>query len=724
MHNSGSRSIEGKVLKGCFYDSPVQGLEYETRTFAGMTDDKGTFEYLHGETITFSIGGLVLGTAFGKELVTPLDLAIDADGRIERLKIKKVTNIARFLQSLSSNIEEGIKITAESRNIIKAYRYGINFDQSEDDFTADPNIKELFDKIKTKLRSPAAARNHLRRTLSGIRRMKDVKIPTRDGSYLFADVYLPIKEGRYPAIVGLGGHGKVLLGAMGKSYTNSEEDVETFERTEDAFFEGNPEGLAYVENHGCANTTDWIKEGYALVKVDERGTGYSPGLFEQFSLQEAKDFYDSIEWSAKQSWCDGNVGTWGFSYWGITQWNMAQLQPPSLKAMVPAYGSVDSYRDYTYNGGILNSSTHVCKLSAGEWKGIDWPQIAIENPFCDPDIYGPQGKSTISPDLSKINVPLWCVMPLEYFSINIRGSSEGYIGSASENKKLTIAGDHWGAYPYCQHAFDDHLAFFDYWLKGIDNGIMDQSPVKMMIRTGGGGYFWQIEDEWPIARTKYIKYYLNAAPSSWKGDGLRNDFMKMGTEVPKDEKKSTYFAEINEEVEKPWSHGISFITDPLEEDVMLAGYIKLGLWVSSTSCDMDIVADIRVMEENGSEVPYAMTYTYSGMHHPISIGWQKVSHRKTDPEKSTVYRPWHTHLEEDCQPLKPGEIVPVEVEIWPATAFVKKGNRIRLDIQPADGHDHPCPHIFDLSYHKGALNTLYTGMDHPSYLQLPVIPEK
>jgi predicted acyl esterase len=111
---------------------------------------------------------------------------------------------------------------------------------------------------------------------------------------------------------------------------------------------------------------------------------------------------------------------------------------------------------------------------------------------------------------------------------------------------------------------------------------------------------------------------------------------------------------------------------------------------------------------------------------PISWGALKVSHRKLDPEKSTVYRPHHTHQKENYQPLKPGEVVEAEVEIWPTTALIRKGYRIRLDVQPVSG-DHMPMRIYDAidqTYQKGPSNTIYTGPDHLSYLQLPVIPPK
>jgi len=711
-------------MTGVFYDSPVSGLEYETRTTSGITNEKGEFNYRDGDTVTFSVAGLVLGTAIGKARVTPADLVIEYARDIRKLKLPKVTNLAKFIQSLDNdaNLDNGISITDEQKKVIRKYRYSINFELAEETFEADPSVTALFAELKLRLRSSAEARNQLRRSLMNIRRMVNIKIPTRDGSYLLADVYLPVDEGKYPALVSIGAFGKSLIVLMGVHYSSKLEDVLVYEKEQDDFFEGNQSRHVDVENHGSPSTTYWVPNGYAVVKIDERGAGETPGKFEQFSQQTARDFYDAIEWTAKQPWCTGKVGTWGFSYYAMTQWNTAQLQPPSLKAIMPLIGSIDSYRDLAYNGGLYSHVSHEVKNSAGEWDGVEWSKIAHDNPFCDPKIYGTEGSIIITPDLSKVNQPLSIIMPLEYFNINIRGSSEGYIHAASKYKKLTITGDSWSAYPYTPEALAEAKAFFDFWLKGIKNNIMDQPPVKVAVRTGGGGYFWLTENEWPIARTEYAKYYLDASPSSFKNDEHRKDFMILSKTIPNKELCRTYSADVKIGEDPGWSHGVCFVTEPMTEDIMLAGYIKLGLWVSSTSSDMDIIADIRIIDEEGKEVPYSMTNAWPGLGRPVALGWLKVSHRKTDPAKSTIYRPWHTHLKSDYQPLKASEIVPVEVEIWPTTALVQKGRRIRLDIQPADGDNHPEKHDYDESYHKGASNTIYTGPDHPSYIQLPVIP--
>jgi predicted acyl esterase len=734
MANQITAQRKSRILKGIFYDSPaVQGLEYETQTLSGLTNDKGEFAYRTGETVTFSVGGLVFGSAPASKRLTLADIITSIRGDIKKIIFPKVTNAARFLQSLDAdgNVENGITITDETRNIVNKFRYKINFDQPETVFTEDPEVKALFAELNKTLRSPAQARNHVRRTMNGVVKLTDVKIPTRDGSYLLADIFRPINDGKYPTLINLGGYGK----AFQSGCICNEKELQEKEAMEDRYFEGNPD-LYPWEGIEVASTTDWVPNGYVLVRVDGRGICKTPGVYEQFSLQEAKDFYDAIEWAAQQPWSNGNVGGWGISYWSMDLLNVAQLQPPHLKAMIPAQTDVSSYRDYIYNGGIYNLFNFNAKRSCIEGKYcevrpegnavmgdvVDWISIARSHPFDDPEIYGPEGKICISPDLDKITQPFWTYIGIEHSNIHIRGTSEFYIHAASKNKKLSVVEGSIKWWPYTKEAVSEYKAFFDYWLKGIDNGIMDGPPVKMMVRTGNGGYYWQNENEWPIGRTRYTRYYLDATPANWKGDGKRNDFMQISTSQPAKVMSRTYSAEVNIGVDPRWAHGVSFITEPLPEDVVIAGYSKLVMWVSSASSDMDIIASVRVMDgENDQEIPYALTYDW-GRYFPVAIGWLKVSHRKLDPEKSTIYRPYHTHLEADYQPLKPGEIVPVEVELWPTTAHIKKGDRIRVDIQPTDGVDHPSPHFYDETYHKGATNTIYTGPDHPSYLQLPVIP--
>lgn len=144
---------------------------------------------------------------------------------------------------------------------------------------------------------------------------KDVRIPMRDGTLLYADVFRPdFADERCPAIMNIDPYQKDKVWIP-------PDDLEEAANPYMAWETANPEW--------------WCPRGYVLVRADTRGTGKSPGTSEPSSYQEALDAYDVTEWIARQSWCNGNVGTLGISYHAAFQWRLANLQPPSLKAIMP-----------------------------------------------------------------------------------------------------------------------------------------------------------------------------------------------------------------------------------------------------------------------------------------------------------------------------------------------------------------------------------------------------
>ena len=139
---------------------------------------------------------------------------------------------------------------------------------------------------------------------------KDVDVPMRDGARLKADVFRPDDGGKFPAILNLGPYQKDKLWVPPPH--------------------AGGEGHAHM-NWETVTPEWWVPKGYAAVRVDGRGSGKSPGQCEPWSLAEAVDFYDAIEWAAAQPWCNGKVGLSGISYFAINQWFVANLQPPSLE---------------------------------------------------------------------------------------------------------------------------------------------------------------------------------------------------------------------------------------------------------------------------------------------------------------------------------------------------------------------------------------------------------
>lgn len=729
------------------FAGPICGLAYRSPSVSGMTNDRGEFAYRSGETVTFSIGGLVLGSVPGAARVNLAQLVPIVDGRIDRLHIPAITNLARLVQSLdqAGQVEDGVTIAPAVHDLVAPGF--INFNQPEVLFTQDAAVNALLDRLNAapgvftdhnprQLRDGAAARNELRRNIRGIIKMTDVRVPMRDGSYVCADVFRPAEDGNYPVIMAKGFYGKAFYH---ECICNDEEALEK-EILEDRFFSGNPDGLQY-ENHESVDTAVWVPKGYVCIRVDARGVCNSPGMQAPFSRQEAEDYYDAIEWAGTQPWSNGNVGLWGMSYLAMSQHNVASLQPPHLKAMVAQGTDADIYNEALYGGGIFGEGFWTWWHKAwsggnfcGERRETDWMARVLATPFNDPQAYGPTGSIFMAPEMDKATAPVWIVGPQAGAVIHQLGSSETFIRSSSAKARRFDFIDAWFPGCYSQASIADHERWFDHWLKGIDNGVADEAPVRIQLRTGDGGYRIMHEPEWPIARTDYRRWHLDANPSDWPGDGRRTDLMRITSEPPSSAGEASYSAEVQlgQPMLSPmgpvggpprWSTGISFVSDPMEQDMALIGYMKAGLWVSSSAADMDVFVSLRVLDEKGREIRYDAPIhpAHPMFAAPVGHGLLKVSHRKIDTMRSTEYWPVHTHAERDHAPLGAGEIVEIEVGLNPSSSMIRKGCRLRVDIQPYAPDGAPT-RAYDESYHKGAINTVHTGPDHPCFIQLPIVP--
>jgi predicted acyl esterase len=541
---------------------------------------------------------------------------------------------------------------------------------------------------------------------------KDVDVPMRDGARLKADVFRPDDAGKFPAILNLGPYQKDKLWIP----------PPTLEEKPNPYM-----------NWETVNPQWWVPKGYAAVRVDGRGSGQSPGQCEPWSLAEAVDFYDAIEWAAAQPWCNGKVGLLGISYFAINQWFVANLQPPSLAAIIPWEGFADLYRDALYHGGICSLfmtnwfTAHLLHHTLGRasqhnpdaWM-VNTLHFWLSNNLDSGAFRGAQAQ------WDKITVPLYSVGNWTGFGLHLRGNTEAFMRAASKHKKLRIhTGSHVHPF-YTEEGRRDQLRFFDYWLKGIDNGVMDEPPVKLAIRKGRDEIEWRCEHEWPLARTKWTKLYFDLSPPP---AGMPESSGGLVREKPAASASRTYAAtalgtmgstsaassQVMGGGIKP-DMGLSLWTPPLEEDTEVTGPLAASFWVSSSAEDMDLFLTLRNFDPAGNEV---LETGQQGQPVPVAKGWLRVSHRELDPALSLPYRPYHKHTRRLY--LQPGEIVRVDVEIWPTSMLFKKGHRIRLDIQPRDGVGSASYMHYHADYNTGT-NTVYAGGEYESYLLLPVIP--
>lgn len=543
---------------------------------------------------------------------------------------------------------------------------------------------------------------------------KDVAVPMRDGARLMADVFRLQGDAKVPAILNLGPYQKDKLWAVPETLEEKPNDYMNWE---------------------TVNPLWWVPKGYAAVRVDGRGSGKSQGQCEPWSQAEAVDFYDAIEWAAAQPWCNGKVGLSGISYFAINQWFAANLNPPSLKAIMPWEGFADIYRDALYHGGILSVfmtnwfTAHLMHHKLGRasqhlpdaWK-VNTLDFWLSNNLDSGAFRGAQAQ------WDKITVPMFSVGNWTGFGLHLRGNTEGFMRAASRHKKLRIhTGSHVHPF-YTEEGRADQLRFFDYWLKGIDNGVMDEPPVKLAIRHGADRVEWRHENEWPLARTRWAKLYLDLSPPAAGQDANTG---RLEVKNPTATGSRSYAASslgsmgstsaASSQVMgggiKP-GMGISLDTAPMSVDTEITGPIAAVLWVSSSSEDMDLFLTLRNFDAAGNEV---METGQQGTPVPVAKGWLRVSHRELDPELTLPYRPYHKHRRRLF--LQPGEIVKVEVEIWPTSMVFKKGHRMRLDVQPRDGVGSQGYLHYHADYNTGT-NTIYAGGERESYLLLPVIPAK
>jgi uncharacterized protein len=517
---------------------------------------------------------------------------------------------------------------------------------------------------------------------------KDVWITVRDGVRICVDICRPDAPGRFPALVG---------------FSPYQKDLNYLPRTQ-------PFGHREI-----GDPPFFVSHGYAMIYGDTRGTGKSEGYFQFLSREEQYDYYDTIEWAAAQPWCNGNVGMCGVSYYAMIQYLTAALQPPHLKCILPWEGEADLYRDGTYHGGIFHQGWWAAYYSHIVGRQLlESPRDINPTLFSYNMLYqimahrldGPFWRER-SPSFDKIKTPMYSVGNWDGLAFHLRGNMEAFMRVQAPKKLRVHVGGHTELF-YSEEGQKEMLRWYDYWLKGIDTGIMTEPPVKLFIR---GPNRYRFENEWPLARTKWTRYYLHAGRAhavDSMNDGL------LSTDLPRDDKPVTYPAHSpTYELTHFGKPVITFCTEPLKEDTEITGPINLVMWVSASEKDMDIFAKIQDVPPEG---PSTL----------VTKGWLKASHRKVDPVLSKPWRPYHTHDEEEY--LRPGEIVPVQVEIWPTCNVFKAGHRVRLDISSHDsavldrrhGSSEPNNH-YDGVYKIGT-NTIYHDSERPSYLLLPIIP--
>jgi predicted acyl esterase len=477
--------------------------------------------------------------------------------------------------------------------------------------------------------------------------------------------------------------------------------------------------------------------------VDSRGAGRSPGVIDIWSLREAQDLAQCVEWAGAQPWSNGKVGLNGISYYAENQWQCAALQPKHLAAICLWEGAADFYRDLAHHGGIFCTfaknwaPSQVYPLQHGRGtRGYrsrmngDWVSGPLElsdeelganrrNFYedclahkLDTDEYW----QSRMPDWSNVKVPLFSAANWGGQGLHPRGNFEGFVRAASKEKWLECHGlEHWTHF-YTDYGVGLQKKFFGHYLKGEKTGWDKQPKVLLQVRHPDK-FVERHEKEWPLKRTKWTKMFLNPADFS------------LSTKRPAKKASVTY---------KGLGDGVTFLTAPLKQDTEITGPIAAKLFVSSATEDADLFLVVRAFSPDLKELVFQGALDE---HTPLAQGWLRASHRKLDKKLTLPYRPYHSHDEE--QKLKKGEVVECDVEVWPTCIVVPAGHRIALSVRGKDyvypggasaglktlgtawtgvgpfKHDEPRDRPAAVF---GGDVTLHTGPGRNAYLLLPIIP--
>jgi putative CocE/NonD family hydrolase len=535
----------------------------------------------------------------------------------------------------------------------------------------------------------------------------DIKVPMRDGVRLSTDIYRPDEPGNFPVLL------------MRSPYGNGGE--------------GDEEGHFYAQR------------GYVVVIQDTRGRYNSEGIFDAMQ-PEALDGYDTQQWIGEQSWCNGKIGTIGGSYLGFTQWMPAPLGSPYLVTMFPTKTFSDFYRE-AYVGGafrILRWSPWSYEMSRPDNVDRSFVQNISDSayrviPFIDQDkllgwkipflrdwLAHPQRdgyweRSRVGDEYADIRASIYHMggwfdsfqqgtldnfirMTAPDIDPEIRAKQKLLMGPWIHGSESRLTGD----LDFGEDAdFDTReleLRWYDSQLKGRDNGIMQEPPVRIFVM---GENVWRYENEWPLARTAYREYYFHSGgnANTFGGDGT------MDTDVPKNENPDTFVYDPEKPVITPGrdqpidqrevesrNDVLVYSTGLLKESLEVTGPVEVVLYASSSAMNTDFTAKLVDVYPDGRAIR-------------LCEGIIRASFREPEAPPSAI---------------QPNKIYQYNISLWSTSNLFKEGHQIRVEISSSN-----FPR-FDRNLNTGlfpamdttfkkATQKIYHSKEYPSCIVLPVI---
>jgi predicted acyl esterase len=507
----------------------------------------------------------------------------------------------------------------------------------------------------------------------------------RDGVRLFANLYRPAAQGRYPVIMSVTAYGKDRLPDRLANFFMRLSGIKFGTVT-----------CSPLTGFESPDPAYWVEQGYAVLQADVRGMFKSEGQAGVLRLRDAEDYYDLIEWAASQPWCTGRVGLLGVSYLAMSQWRVAALRPPHLRAFVPWEGVTDPYRELAFHGGIPETkfvAFWARRLRLGRNRSGPPAEDVLAQIAAHPldDTYWASKR----PAFEDIEAPALVCANWSDHGLHTRGSIEGFERISSPQKWLFTHGrKKWETF-YGEEALSWQKRFLDHFLRDIDNG-MDRMPrVRLEIRKAFYRHEVRGDTSWPPSSVEPSLLYLCANSCSLQREPV----------VP--EGKARYRSGDQNDR--------AAFSCRFDRQVELIGNMRLKLWVStSEGDDLDLFVVLRKFDSAGHEVFFSGFNGYE--HDSVAKGWLRASHRELDASRSTPLRPWHCHTQ--IQKVRPGDIVPVEIEVWPSATLFEAGTTMQLTIQGHDAAKYPAL-AHDTLVNRG-WHTIFTGGPYDSSLTVPL----
>ena len=441
---------------------------------------------------------------------------------------------------------------------------------------------------------------------------------------------------------------------------------------------------------------DLAKRGYAVVFARLRGTPPSEGVSDLYN-RFGEDGHDLIEWMARQSWCNGDVGMVGGSLLGISQWLAAKQAPPSLRVFIPDVACGDCYTYLWYLGGMLPGQGR--KARAGVPGAENEYAAAIQHRNFDAWW---RERSTMPEDVQAIARRGISVLVRDAWGDYLLGGAvrnyENYTGVGNRRKIILGSVSHAPApnsLPYTNTEYQ--VMWLDRWLKGIRNGV-DTEPRALIYVQGPDQ--WRFESDWPIPDTHRVSLYLRARDS---GTGVSINDGSLSEQAPAADESSVSY---NYSPTGPFNnangngpllavdqrpdevHSLTWTSDALSVPTEATGWWSLNFWASANAPDTDFVVEITDVAPDGTSKQ-------------VGRGWLNAARASS---------------RSNPQPLAPGRAYNFSVEVFPTSYVFPAGHRIRVALSGSD-----CCTLGSDPNPTAARVTVYQDAAHPSHVELPVI---